>query len=199
MRKKKRPQRWTVYIVKEGERREQGFFEFLRELYCPREHGINITSYPGNGGTSTSLLKEALRCKDNYCRVYAWFDEDVPLDNSVKIQLANVWGSQPFSSNIPDKDLQPTYNKENKNPILIVSTPCSCDGFLMELCGGNISTPLTTTKCKNAFDGMTNAKNKEEEICFYKKKFCKSFLQKKRTNSKVLDLLLSVFEKPLEK
>lgn len=196
MRKKKRAQRWTVYIVKEGERREQGFFEFLREIYNPRENGINITSFPGNGGTSTSLLKEALRRKDNYCRVYAWLDEDVPLDNSVKMQLAKAWGIKQFKSEISDNVLQGIYNKEYKNPILIVSSPCSCDGFLVKLCGGKIPSYPTTTQCKNAFDGMTNAKNKEDEICFYKRNLSNSVLQHKRKTSAILDLLLSVFERP---
>lgn len=195
MGKRKRRVKWTVYLVKEGERREQGFYEFLYHLYQPKQHGININSSKENGGSSSSLLYTALRMKNNYRRVFAWIDEDVKLSKEARNDLAQAWNVSAFSDSVKDKDLQRMYNKEKRNPILIVSNPCSCDGFLLQLCKIQLPKTLTTDNCKNTFMGATQAKTKEEEIAFYQKRFSLRQLQSQRKKFEVLDLLLSIFEK----
>lgn len=195
MGKRKRRVKWTVYLVKEGERREQGFYEFLYNLYQPKQRGININSSKENGGSSSSLLYTALRMKNNYHRVFAWIDEDVKLSKEARNVLAQAWNVSAFPDSVKDKDLQRMYNKEKRNPILIVSNPCSCDGFLLQLCEIQLPKTLTTDNCKNTFMGATQAKTKEEEIAFYQKRFSLRKLQSQREKFEVLDLLLSIFEK----
>lgn len=199
MRKRKRPEKWTVYVVKEGEKREQGFYEFVHDLCQPKKRDINITSSNNNGGSSSSLLYAALKMKNNYRRVFAWIDEDVKLSAEVRADLAKAWNVPPFSEEVEDKDLQRLYNKEKRNPILIVSNPCSCDGFLLQLCNIKVPNAPTTDKCKSAFMGATKAKTKEDEINFYKERFSLKDLEAKRNNFEVLDLVLSIFENPLKK
>ena len=195
MARRKRKQRTTVYVVKEGERREQGFYEFLYELYLPTQHNLSITTpgHRGFGGSSDSLVSEGLRVKDNYDRVYVWFDEDVPLSPKIRKQLETAWRCRPISADILDKDLQQYCNSSRRNPILIVSYPSSCDGFLFELCSKKTSTGKKGTKAyKNAFAGLTHAKNKDEEIDYYRSCLTKTALEKE--NNPILQELLNIFK-----
>ena len=195
MARKKRKQRTTVYVVKEGERREQGFYEFLYELYSPTEHNLSITTpgHKGFGGSSDSLVLEGLRVKDNYDKVYVWFDEDMPLSPKIRKMLGNAWRCGTISADILDKDLQQFCNLSRRNPILIVSHPSSCDGFLFELCSQKKLVGQKGTKeYKSAFAGLTHAKNKEEEIEYYRSRLTKTALEKE--NNLILQELLGIFK-----
>ena len=195
MTRKKRKQRTTVYVVKEGERREQGFYEFLYELYSPNTHNLSITTpgHKGFGGSSDSLVLAGLRVKDNYDRVYVWFDEDVPLSSEIRNLLGEAWQCGPISADICDKDLQQQCNIQRRNPILIVSNPCSCDGFLFELCCKKTLPGKKTKEYKMAFAGLTHAKNKDEEVEYYRTHFTKTGLEKE--NNPILQELLTIFKK----
>ena len=195
MTRKKRKQRTTVYVVKEGERREQGFYEFLYELYSPNTHNLSITTpgHKGFGGSSDSLVLEGLRVKDNYDRVYVWFDEDVPLSPKVRKMLGNAWRCGPIAADISDKGLQHQCNLQRRNPILIVSHPRSCDGFLFELCSKKTLTGRATKEYKMAFAGLTHAKNKDEEVEYYRTHLTKTELEKE--NNPILQELLTIFKK----
>ena len=195
MARKKRKPRTTIYVVKEGERREQGFYEFLYELHSPAQHNLSITTpgHKGFGGSSDSLVLAGLRVKDNYDKVYVWFDEDRPLSAKTRTMLSTAWRCGPIPTNILDKDLQQSCNLSRRNPILIVSHPCSCDGFLFELCSKKKLTGQKGTKeYKSAFAGLTHARNKEEEIEYYRSLFTKTTLEKE--NNPILQELLSIFK-----
>lgn len=104
----KRKQKTTVYISMEGHR-EKCFYDFLYDIFRPRDNHVNITSCPNFGGNSDRILSQALRMKSNYDRVYAWFDEDVQLTLDLRNCLGNAWGVN-IEQNVLDKDLQRTYN-----------------------------------------------------------------------------------------
>lgn len=193
MTKKKRKQKTTVYISLEG-KKEKAFFDFLDAIYSPKENSININLSPKYGGSSDTILRQALKMKDNYDKVYAWFDEDLKLSDEIKERLSQAWAVEKFDGNIKDCDLQSTYNLENRNPILIVSSPCSMDGFLIQLCGGTVPKTLNTANCKNAFASIIdiNACSCEEE--FYKKTFAREIIETKEKDFPLLKLILSVFK-----
>ncbi len=191
MGKKKRKIKISRYISIEGER-ERKFFNFLCSLYNPKENDINIqTNSKITGGTSDSILEQAIKECNNRDKCFAWFDEDVSLSKNTRNILNGKWCCE-IDKNTKDKDLQKTYNSELKNPILIVSSPCSVEGLLIRLFGKNIPENPTTDKLKNAFDGILGGQPEEE---YYKEHLTKEILGSKRKEIYELDLLLKIFEK----
>jgi hypothetical protein len=194
MGKQKRKQKTTIYISFEG-KREKAFFSFLEELYKPKEANIHITAYPKYGGNSDTILMQAIKMKNNYDKVYAWFDEDIALSNEIKKTLAQIWYLQDFSMKVQDSQLQVKYNPNNKNPIIIVSSPCCMDGFLIKLCGKELPLKLTTLNCKHSLNGIIKGTtDSDAEKTYYKNHFTKEFLDNK-TDLEQLRLILSILKK----
>ncbi|MCL2468758.1 MAG: hypothetical protein FWF24_00785 [Alphaproteobacteria bacterium] len=175
---KKRKIKATVYVSLEG-KRERAFFDFLYELYDPKTNNINITPSPKYGGNSSTILSQAIKKKNNYNQVYAWFDEDVSLSVEVKQALACAWGRELKDlKHVADKDLQRQLNSKNKNPILIVSSPCSVDGLLLKICGKTIPQQPTTKNCKATMAGIIGGSfDEEKEKQYYRDNLTKEYLE----------------------
>lgn len=188
MAKKKRKVKITKLIIPEG-KRELRFYEALYDKFYDKDLNIKLNNDHPTGGTSTSILIKGIRNKNNYDKVYVWFDEDSPLSYEAREQLSQAWNIK-INNKIRDRDLQ-KHNQNNKNPILIVSNPQSVDGFLLKLFNGKLPDPLTTQNCKkNLIQLFKNAHLTEED--YYKSK-SKEFFEDK--DLEVMNLLLSIFKK----
>jgi len=191
--KKKRKQKTTVFVSLEG-KREKVFLNFLEQLYNPSQNNIHINFSDVTGGHSNSILARAIKSSSNYDRVYAIFDEVKPLSEDIRDSLAKIWHTD-FQQIVKDKDLQQKYNVAKRNPIIIVSNPCSIDGFLITLFNKNLPKEINEKNCKNSFSGIVGSKfNEETELNFYKTNLTKDFLENQKDNS-ILQLILSIFKK----
>lgn len=191
--KKKRKQKTTVFVSLEG-KREKIFLNFLEQLYNPSQNNIHINFSDITGGHSNSILARAIKSSSNYDRVYAIFDEVKPLSEEFRNSLAKIWHTD-FQQTVKDKDLQQKYNAAKRNPIIIVSNPCSIDGFLITLFNKNLPKEINEKNCKNSFSGIVGSKfNEETELNFYKTNLTKDFLENQKDNS-ILQLILSIFKK----
>ena len=188
MTKKRRKVKTTVSVSFEG-KRELAFFEYLCDLfYNDKTRHINVDDK--FGGDSDSIVERAIR-KSSYDKSFAWFDEDVKLSPEVRKSLAKCW-MQEFDPSVPDKDLQKTYNKENRNPILIVSNPRAFEGLILSFFNIQLDKSADTKKYKNAFDGHTKCGGDlEKEKEFYKKNLPKEKLEKLKNEA--IALILSIF------
>lgn len=65
MGKKKKKVKTTVYISLEGVR-EKAFYDYLEESLLTKDSNINITISPKRGGTSDTILQQAIKMKDCY-------------------------------------------------------------------------------------------------------------------------------------
>jgi GT2 family glycosyltransferase len=138
MTKKKRSRKLTVFGSVEGNR-EEAFIEFLREIYQPQNNNISFIIENANGGGADSIVLPALhKCDRN--RSFAWLDEDFepkhsPLSEAVRQKLIKCWcvpsdkHAEFISCSIGN--LQKEFNKENKNPILIVSQPVCSESLIL--------------------------------------------------------------------
>ena len=116
-RKHKRKPKTTVLLVREGDRREQLFYERLYECCQPEQNGVHINTAPEHGGTANSILSIALKRKHSRDRVYAWFDADSKLSKEMRNSLADAWGIEGgFDPIVPDENLQFQYNTQMRNP-----------------------------------------------------------------------------------
>ena len=158
--KKKRKQKTTVFVSLEG-KREKVFLNFLEQLYNPSQNNIHINFSDVTGGHSNSILARAIKSSSNYDRVYAIFDEVKPLSEDIRDSLAKIWHTD-FQQIVKDKDLQQKYNVAKRNPIIIVSNPCSIDGFLITLFNKNLPKEINEKNCKNSFSGIVGSKFNEE-------------------------------------
>src|SRR3989339_1986729 len=136
MAKKTRTRKRTVYLVTEGYR-EQYFIEYLIELYNPKNNGINLTISPKKGGSPNVIIHDALK-NLHYNKVFAWFDEDKPIENSgnyrIYERLKVSWLlEQDIDQDIQSSLLQEKLNITERPPILIVSTPLSVEGIIVRL------------------------------------------------------------------
>jgi hypothetical protein len=192
MSKKKRKQKTTVYVALEG-KRERTFFDFLDNLYEPKENSINITISPRYGGSSDTILLQSIKMKNNYDKVFAWFDEDIKLSKEARDVLSQAWRVE-IDNNIKDCDLQYKCNMSNRNPIVIVSSPCSMDGFLIKLCNGTLPSILNTPNCKKTFASIIDINSCLSEEEFYRKTFTKEIIETKGKDLPLLKLILSVFK-----
>ena len=195
MAKKRKKVKTTVYISLEGVR-EKAFYDYLEESLLPKSSNINITISPRRGGTSDTILQQAIKMKNCYDKVYAWFDEDVPLSNEMRQKLAEAWGYDHFCENVKDSALQGVYNSSGvKKPLLIVSTPCCVDGMLIRICNKQLPTKVTTSKCKSAISGIMGKRGVNEEI---EKQYYRDNLSindlKTRTDIEALSIIFTIFE-----
>ena len=189
MTKKRRKVKTTVSVSFEG-KRELSFFEYLCDLfYNDKTRHINVDDK--FGGDSDSIVERAIK-KSSYDKSFAWFDEDVKLSPEVRESLEDCW-RQKFDASVPDKDLQKTYNTENRNPILIVSNPRAFEGLILSLFNIRLDKSADTKKYKNAFDGHTKCGGDlEKEKDFYKKNLPKEKLE--NSNNDTIALILSIFK-----
>ena len=196
MGKKKRKIKKSRYLSLEGER-ERILYEFLHNLYKPKDNNINIQKSNIDGGDQLHILdKTAKECNNGRDMCIAWFDDDFKIKNKDQHKnfikaLSNAWNCE-IEKDIEYKDLQKTYNKNcDRKPILIVSNPCSIEGLILRIFDKKIPEKPTTNKLKMAVDGLFG-KLKDAE--YYKKYLTKELLEKKRKEIYELDLLLKIFE-----
>ncbi len=210
MSKKNRTRKSTVYISMEGDR-EIVFYQYLGELYNPKNNGINITRSTNTGGTPDRVINDALK-NLHYNKTYAWFDEDTQVGNSDNFNvyegLRKAWNiNQEIDKKIPSKDLMNIYNPTKRNPILIVSNPLSIEGVLIRLFDKKLPTfkePLlhnkniedNKNKIKSAVCGIFGCKYDENiEMAYYRENLSKEILEEKAKVVEELGLLLSIFKK----
>jgi hypothetical protein len=192
--KKKRKQKTTVYVALEG-KREKVFYDFLFSMYKPDEKLKHINFDPDCGGSPDAILQRALRTKNNYDEVYAWFDEDKKLLQKSKDESAKAWGiHHGFDKEVKDSYLQEKYNSNSKrkNPILIVSAPCSIDCFLVQLSDRRLPKALNTQNCKDSFAGIIGPYNSEKD--YYETKFTREEIESLQEKLPILKLILSIFK-----
>ena len=197
MGKKKRKIKKSRYLSLEGER-ERVLYEFLHNLYKPKDNNINIQKSNIDGGDQLHILDKATKeCNNGRDMCIAWFDDDFKINGEKKQHenfikaLSNAWNCE-IEKDIEYKDLQKKYNKNcDKKPILIVSNPCSIEGLILRIFDKKILEKPTTNKLKMAVDGLFG-KLKDTE--YYKKYLTKELLEKKRKEIYELDLLLKIFE-----
>lgn len=188
MAKKHRKVKTTVSVSLEG-KRELAFFDYLCDLFYSPETS-HITVEEKFGGDSDSIVERAIK-KSSYDKSFAWFDEDVKLSTEVRNSLGKCW-MQELDASVPDKDLQKIYNKDNRNPILIVSNPRAFEGLILSLFNIHLDKTADTKKYKNAFDGHTKCGGDlEKEKGFYQKNLPKEKLEK--ANNETIALILSIF------
>ena len=188
MAKKHRKVKTTVSVSLEG-KRELAYFDYLCDLFYNSETS-HITVEEKFGGDSDSIVERAIK-KSSYDKSFAWFDEDVKLSTEVRNSLGKCW-MQELDASVPDKDLQKTYNKGNRNPILIVSNPRAFEGLILSLFNIHLDKTADTKKYKNAFDGHTKCGGDlEKEKGFYQKNLPKEKLEK--ANNETIALILSIF------
>ncbi len=197
----KRERKKSVYIALEGWR-EHKLFCYLRDLFA-NEKSINVKFASELGGNSNAILDRALK---GYGSVtYAWFNEDSKLDIEHRKELEKRWCVQ-FSDKIEDKDLQ-SKNKGKRNPIIIVSTPLSVEGILIELFDKDmpkLKEPIDAPRnlkdnkrmMKNAIDGIFGGLS---DIEYYRKNLTKELVLKKAKTIDALRLLLTVFDIDIDK
>ena len=104
--------------------------------------------------------------------------------------LGKIWGCE-IDDKTKDIDLQKNYNHKNKNPILIVSNPCSFDGFLLNLFSYKLPKVLNTENCKQSLNNLIAASGMSEQD-FYKSK-CIDFY--KSSGLDIMKLILDIFKK----
>lgn len=185
--KRHRKVRTAVYVSLEG-LREEAFYYFLADLFLDKT-SRNVNIDPGRGGNSDVILERAIK-NTSYNRSFAWFDEDVSLKET-RNKLAKCWGVEKFDPKVADKDLQDTYNKNYKNPILIVSNPCSVEGVILSLFN-KLPKKLDTKTLKNSLVGLTGSGHDlKKEIAFYKSHLTKEKLE--NSGNPTLDLILLIF------
>lgn len=198
--KKKKKQKKTVLLIYEGKREEQ-FFSALKKVIHYDRNLIHINEENANGGGSHRALQKAITKAYNYDKVYVLFDEDISLNDAFRNKLKDCWRlADDIPSSVKDSELQSTFNTNNRNPILIVSSPYCFDGFLLNLFGYEslMATELEKGKtpskaCKKIIDGIVGEYNSEEEC--YIKMLNKNNSACLNSNLKVMLLLKSIFDK----
>ena len=196
MGKKNRQRKNNIFIAREGDR-EEIFLSFLQQLFDPKET-ITLKFPPEKGGNSNAILDRAFRA-DYYPSTYAWFDEDGCLDIEHKKMLEKHWKIK-LPEEIPDKELQ-IYNKNNKKPIVIVSTPMSIEGIIIRLFGYKLPKLINPVKTNEDFKenkrrmkmALNGFMGKCSDMEFYQKNLTKELILKKAKEIEELKLLLSIF------
>ena len=187
MGKKRRKPRTTVYVSLEG-KREFAFYEFVHELYSPLGDR-HITPDDKRGGTSDVILERAIK-NSHFDKSFAWFDEDIRLGDDIRNKLSQCWRVS-IDPLVPDKELQSTYNSMNRNPILIVSHPCSFDGAILSLLGSLPAKP-STANCKRGLAGLIGCNcDSEKEKEYYHSHITREQLEK--SAHPTIQLILSIF------
>lgn len=177
---------------------EKVLYNFLYDLYELEKNNIKVDKPKiPPGGNQASILRGAIKnCNTGRDMCVAWFDDDFKIKNKDQHEnfieaLSRIWKCE-IEKDIEYKNLQKTYNENcDKEPILIVSNPCSFEGLILRIFDKKIPEKLTTDNLKKAVDGLFG-KLKDTE--YYKKYLTKELLEKKRKEIYELDLLLKIFE-----
>ena len=205
MGKKHKKQNCTVYGIVED---QIEFVEFLRETYKPDQNNITLKLQDSEGGYPDRIVGFAIReCHRD--RSFAWLDEDFEpantLGRDMRNQLAKCWKIE--SENLdnflkcPLRDLQTTYNSENKKPILIISKPVCSESIIIQALGEKIPDSCKTYNPATRDTQIKALKHKLDRICnndkmdFYRKNLDKDILEEKRKLITELDLLISMITK----
>lgn len=181
MGKTKRLRKITVHGVLEGEL-EADIWRYLKLLYGNPER-MNFVEEPLKGGTPNSLISMA--CKKCYSdRSFVWIDEDVDISEETRRLLAKSWGvkNQEIEKLVarPLRDIQQTFNKARKNPILVVSTPICADAFITKICGKSLKYEVFDPNIRDT--QILHSKNKWKGM---------------RGGTSVLDYLKTMIDRPL--
>lgn len=154
--KKKRK---SILVVHEGYR-EKYFLEHIGQF-----SDFRLNLQPCYGKDADNVLNTAFKCSDYGQVVFAFFDEDfqfvkeLQISEDVLAALEKRWHlTDGKLKDIPYTDLQ-NANINNKNPILIVSSPNSIEGLILMLLGVSekILRGKTTKKMKEMLDAEISA------------------------------------------
>lgn len=197
--KKTRPRNTTVYCATEG-RAEAAFLEHLKSIYVSPDDKIVFPDNPKKGGNGDTIVNHALR-SCSYDRSFAWIDEDVDLSEETRAALAKSWDADVKGVKACKlKDIQGTYNPDNKKPTLIVSSPVCFESFVLLVLGKKIPyktfDPLQREKqiqnLKNAKSGVFG---KMTDVDYYKAHLDRSVLEERRKQITELDMLIKIITK----
>jgi len=208
--KKNKKQKLTVYGVVED---QQEFIQCLKEIYQSKENNIHVDLKNSEGGKPDRIVSFAIKeCQRH--RSFAWLDEDFepadPLSNNVRIELAKLWKVELDSENsnnflsCPLRDLQATYNPNNKKPVVIISQPVCSESLIIQALGETIPDsckiynpdPIQRDKqIKGLKDKLKKIIGKSDRIDFYRQKLDKPILEERRKLIPELDLLISMITK----
>ena len=163
---------------------------------------MNFMEEPLKGGTPNSLISMA--CKKCYSdRSFVWIDEDMDISEETRRLLAKSWGvkNQEIEGLVacPLRDIQQTFNKARKNPILIVSTPICADAFITKICGKSLKYDVfdpdmrdkQVSDSKNKWKGMLSGTSVSDYLT---KVVDKQLLEKRRHEITELDSLIKIIE-----
>lgn len=132
MKKKKRN---SIIIVHEGDR-ELYFLEHLSQF-----SDVRLNPQHCHGGSGTNVMNMAFKYSDYGQITFAFFDEDFQFVDCLQIEaetlatLERKWHlSEGALKDVKYTDLQ-AQNIDNRNPILIVSSPNSIEGLILRLVG----------------------------------------------------------------
>jgi len=125
----------SIYVMYEGDR-ERAFLEHLSSY-----SNVRLNLQPCNGGSANQIVTNGIKYSARDVNVYVFFDEDFESKPGYTISdetlegLSNSWKiDRNVLTGCKYRCLQ-NFNKDMRNPILIVSYPQSIEGFLLRLLG----------------------------------------------------------------
>jgi hypothetical protein len=150
-------QRDSIYVIHEG------YIESYFLEYLAGNSNVKLNGVFANGGSADSIVIKGINHSCYECPVYIFFDEDFQKIHGKEIsketieRLAELWETE-ISRETQYRHLQ-TLNKNNRNPILIISNPKSFEGIILQACGyaKNGLEAKTTVQLKNQMDALLKA------------------------------------------
>ena len=147
----------SIYVIHEGYR--EGYFLEHLEKYSK----VRLNLHHCNGGSANQIVSNGIKYSARDVNVYVFFDEDFESKPEYTISdetmegLEIAWKSNNTLKGCAYRNLH-TFNKEFRNPILIVSFPHSIEGLLLRLIGISIQEleGKNTKYLKNRIDGYLN-------------------------------------------
>lgn len=154
MKKKKKHARQKYTFLCEGDRE----FILLQYLKLQTYFDVRLSDKINKivlcgGGSAESIVAEAIKLSCTYPNLIVIFDQDFqeksPMYEDTLEELRQLWRLDDSLKDVDYKDLL-SKNCNNKNPILIVSHPCSIEGFILRVFGREYDSleGKTTTQLK---------------------------------------------------
>ncbi len=128
---KKRNRKTGYLFVLEGDDEEKLLCVF-KKLYTIHKKHISFKEVFAKGGDPDSIITSACHKKDTVDFTYVLLDNDIPMKSDNKT-LWQAWtiGGTPINGKTPSQLV--VLNKNDRNPILIVSEPLAMENTLLDL------------------------------------------------------------------
>jgi len=168
----------SIYVMYEGYR-EGYFLEHLAGYST-----VRLNPQPCNGGNANQIVTNGIKHSARDVNVYVFFDEDFESRPGYTISdealegLKNAWKIDHSLKGCAYRNLQ-TLNKDQRNPILVVSSPQSIEGFLLRLLGIPLqdlegkTTPQLKNELESHMDTISLNNEDNEELQGYDRKISK--------------------------